>query len=69
MKKIMLTAVFAASASTAQAGALSDPIVEPIVIIQDASSSASHDWLVPVIFLLLLAASLAGSTTVTTPLS
>ncbi len=55
MKKIALAAVLAASASTAFAGALSEPIVEPEVIIEEsAASSVSQQWLVPALFLLIL---------------
>ncbi|HHL20523.1 MAG TPA: hypothetical protein ENJ52_03240 [Aliiroseovarius sp.] len=55
MKKIALAFAFAATATTAVAGALSDPIVEPQVIIEEsAASSVSQQWLVPGMFLLIL---------------
>ena len=55
MKKIALAFAFAASATTAVAGAYSDPVVEPEIIIEEsAASSVSQQWLVPGMFLLIL---------------
>ena len=56
MKKLLLATAFCATASTAFAGSYTDPIVEPTIIIEDAASSASHQWLVPVTFILILLA-------------
>ncbi len=52
MKKLALAAVFAATASTAFAGGLSDPIIEEPVIIEETSSSAGG-YIIPLIFLLI----------------
>ena len=42
MKKIVLGMAIAAAASTAvHAGALVDPIVEPVVIVEEATTSSS----------------------------
>ena len=58
MKKFALAFAFAAtatSATTAVAGALSEPVVEPQVIIEEsAASSISQQWLVPGMFMLIL---------------
>ncbi len=58
MKKLLTAAAIAATATSATAGAYSDPIIEPIVIIEDASSSFDHAWLVPVMFILILLTSM-----------
>ncbi len=58
VKKILLATAIAVTASSAFAGAYSDPVVDPIVIVEAATSSASHDWLVPVVFFLILFASM-----------
>ena len=50
------------AASVANAGALTDPIVEPAIVIEAASSSSSSGLLIPLLFLLLLGAAIAGST-------
>ena len=55
MKKIALAFAIAATATTAVAGAYSDPVVEPEIIIEEsAASSVSQQWLVPGMFLLIL---------------
>ena len=54
MKKILLATTLVLVAGSAFAGGLSDPIVAPAVIIEDAASSASHDWLVPVMALIMM---------------
>ncbi|MGH1369913.1 MAG: hypothetical protein ACRBCL_14980 [Maritimibacter sp.] len=66
MKKVMLVAAVAALAATAaNAGALIDPIVEPEVIVETASTSSSAGIIVPIIFLALVGvAALCGFTTI-----
>lgn len=54
MKKLLAAAVIATSATSATAGAYSDPIIESVIIIEDAASSADHSWIVPAMFLLML---------------
>ena len=56
MKKLLLAAAFTATASTAFAGAYSEPIVEPTIIIQETAASSSHAWLVPATLVLILLA-------------
>jgi len=43
-----------------RAGGLDDPIVEPEVIVADLSTP-SHDFLVPVVALILIATAVAGN--------
>ena len=56
MKKLALAAALSVSASTAFAGGLAEPIVEPEVVVKETSSSSSAGVLVPVLLLLLVAA-------------
>lgn len=56
MKKLLAATVIATTATCATAGSYSDPIIEPIVIVEDTSSSGTHGWMVPVMFLLILVA-------------
>lgn len=58
MKKLVLAAALTASASTAFAGSLADPIIEAPVIVEEATSS-SAGVLVPMLILVLVAAALA----------
>ncbi len=56
MKKLALAAVITVAASTAYAGGLSAPIIEPEVIVQDTSGSSAGGIVVPLILLALVAA-------------
>jgi hypothetical protein len=57
MKNIVLAAAFAVSASSAFAGNMSEPMVEPEVIIEETSSSSSAGGIIlPLMAILLLAA-------------
>ncbi len=64
MQKTILAAVFATLTAPAFAGGVSDPIVEPNItpemIEVDTASSASHDWLVPAMTLIMFAAGFAN---------
>lgn len=60
MKKILLATAIALTASSAFAGALVDPIVEPSVIIEEAASSSSHDMLIPIMLLIFLGVALTS---------
>jgi len=56
MKKLVLGAAFAPLASAAVAGSVAPPIVEDVVIVeQTATSSVSHDFLPPLMFLISVA--------------
>lgn len=59
MKKIALAAALSLAATTAYAGGLADPIVEPEIIVQDTGSSAGG-VIVPILLLLLVAAAIAA---------
>lgn len=59
MKKIALAAALSLAATTAYAGGLADPIVEPEIIVQDTSSSAGG-VIIPILLLLLVAAAIAA---------
>jgi len=55
MKKLALAAVLSAVASTsAFAGGLEEPIVEPVIIEEDTSGT-NAGWVVPVVLLALIA--------------
>ena len=56
MKKLALAAALSVAASTAFAGGLAEPVMEPEVVVQETSSSSSAGILVPVLLLLLVAA-------------
>lgn len=59
MKNLVLGAVFALAASTAMAGSLAEPIVEPEVIIEQAATSSVSDHILPpLMFVMVLVAGL-----------
>ena len=56
MKKLILGAAFALVATSAVAGSVAPPIIEPTVIVdQAATSSVNHHILPPVLFLITVA--------------
>jgi hypothetical protein len=59
MKKIALAAVLAATASTAFAGGLVEPVMETEVVVTETTSS-SGGILVPLLLLLIVAAAVAA---------
>ena len=56
MKKLALAAALSVTASTAFAGGMAEPVMEPEVVVKETSSSSSAGVLVPVLLLLLVAA-------------
>ena len=56
MKKLLLASAFAAASTAAFAGSYSEPVVEPVVIIEDTASSSSHAWVTPVMIVLIILA-------------
>ena len=60
MKKIALAAALAVTASTASAGGLVEPVMEPAVVEAKTSSSASG-ILIPLLILLLVAAAASSN--------
>ncbi len=59
MKKFALAAAMTAFASTAFAGSMADPIVEPVVIEEAAASSSASGIWVPLVLLAIVAAVVA----------
>jgi len=59
MKKIALAAAFSLAATTAYAGGMSEPVMEPEVIVEDTASS-DGGILVPLLAIVLFAVA-AGS--------
>lgn len=60
MKKLALAAVLAATASTAYAGGLVEPTMEPEVVVAKTSSSAGG-ILIPLLILVLVAAAASSN--------
>ena len=59
MKQFILAAAVSLAATSAMAGALTDPIVEADIIMEETSaSSVDHGILVPIMMLVLLTATL-----------
>lgn len=58
MKKLVLAAALTAGASTAFAGSVADPVVEPAVVVEEAASS-SAGVIVPLLIVALVAAVVA----------
>ncbi|OIP87993.1 MAG: hypothetical protein AUK37_00285 [Rhodobacterales bacterium CG2_30_65_12] len=59
MKKVMLAAAVAALAATAaHAGSLVDPIVEPEIVVETATSSSAAGIIVPLLFLAAVGAAI-----------
>lgn len=59
MKKIALAAVLSVAASTAFAGGMAEPVMEPEVVAA-ATSSSSGGIIVPLLLLLVVAAAVSG---------
>ena len=64
MKNLILAGALTLTATSAFAGALTDPIVEPTVIIEEASASSSHGILVPIMLLIALGVAVASGSSV-----
>jgi len=61
MKKFALAAALSvAAATTANAGTLVDPIVEPEIIIEEAATSSSAGILVPLLLLIMIGVAMSG---------
>jgi len=59
MKKVALAAAFSLAASTAFAGGLDEPVVEPEISVEEPGTAGG--WIVPVIALVLIAAAAAAA--------
>jgi len=60
MKKLVLAAVLAVASTSAFAGGMAEPVMEPEVVAAQTSSSAGG-IIVPLLLLLVVAAAVAGS--------
>lgn len=60
MKKIALAAIMSVVASTAFAGGMAEPVMEPEVVAA-ATSSSSGGIIIPLLLLLVIAAAVAGN--------
>lgn len=60
MKKVALAAALSVAATTAFAGGLDEPIIEPAIIVEDTGSSAGG-ILVPILLLVLVGAAVAAA--------
>lgn len=59
MKKLVLGAAFALVASTAVAGTVAPPVMEPAIVIEQAAgSSVNQHLLPPILFILAVATSM-----------
>ena len=59
MKKLALAAALSVTASTAFAGGMAEPVMEPEVVVQ--KSSTSGGILIPLLLLLVVAAAVASN--------
>lgn len=59
MKKLALAAVIATAASTSFAGTIEEPVIEPIIIEEDTSST-SGGWIIPVLLLAFIGVAAAS---------
>lgn len=66
MKNLILAGAISLIATSAFAGALTDPIVEPDVIIEAATTSSSQGIIVPIFFLIMLGAAMTGGSSMYT---
>ncbi|MBE0552703.1 MAG: hypothetical protein IH625_03330 [Rhodobacteraceae bacterium] len=66
MKKIALAAALSLAATTAFAGGVAEPVMEPEVV-EAATSSSSGGIIVPLLLLLVIAAAIASSSGSETP--
>ena len=60
MKKLALAAAFSLAATTAFAGGMAEPVMEPEVV-KETTSSSSGGIIVPLLLLLVVAAAIASS--------
>ena len=61
MKKIALAAALSLAASTAFAGGMVEPTMEPVVVAPAATSSSNGGLLIPLLLLLVLAAAASNA--------
>ena len=56
MKKLVLAAAITAGASTAFAGGMSEPVMEPEIIVEETAGTSAGGLVVPLLLLAVLAA-------------
>ena len=56
MKKLVLAAAMSVAASTAFAGGLDEPVMEPEVIVEESSGTSAGGVIIPLLLLLIVAA-------------
>jgi len=56
MKKLALAAALSLAATSAFAGGMADPVMEPEPVVEEASSSSAGGLIVPLLLLVLVAA-------------
>lgn len=60
MKKLVLAAAFTAAASTAFAGSMAEPVMEPTIMIEEVTETGSSGgYIIPLILVALIAAASA----------
>jgi hypothetical protein len=61
MKKLVLAAALTGAASTAFAGGMAEPIMEPEIIVEETAGTTAGGIIVPLILLALIAAVAANN--------
>jgi hypothetical protein len=61
MKKLVLAAALTGAASTAFAGGIAEPIMEPEIIVEETAGTTAGGIIVPLILLALIAAVAANN--------
>jgi len=56
MKKLVLAAALTAAASTAYAGNMAEPVMEPVIVVEEAASSSAGSIWVPLVLIAIVAA-------------
>ena len=59
MKKVALAVALSAAASTAFAGNLEEPVIEPAIVVEETGTAGG--WIVPVMLLVLVGAAIAAA--------
>lgn len=59
MKKLVLAAALTVAASTAFAGNMAEPVMEPVVIVEEAASSSAAGIWVPLLLIAIVAAAVS----------
>ena len=60
MKKLVLAAAFAVASSTAFAGSMDAPMMEPEIIVEESAGTSAGGLVIPLLLLLIVAAAAAS---------